>query len=116
MVSKDYLKREKKTIRKFLRATMKAMLYLKENRSGSISEMARILKVKPPLATKIYDDVMPTMAPGGVMNQENRVKFMDLVLRFARKKESPPLENFFDFSIAQEVLAELKAKGWKPGP
>jgi len=115
IVRKGFLQREKKSVRKFLRATMKGMLYLKENRSGAISEMARILKVKPPMATKIYDDVMPTMAPGGVMNQENRVKFMDLVLRFARKKESPPLEDLFDFSIAQEVLAELKAKGWKPG-
>ena len=115
IVRKGFLQREKDTVRKFLRATMKALIYIKENRSGTISEIARILRVAPRLATKIYDGVLPTMAPGGVLNQENKVKFLNLVLRFAGKKESPPLDNFFDFSIAQEVLAELKAKGWKPG-
>ena len=115
MVSKDYLKREKKTIRKFLRATMKGMIYLKENRSGAISEIIRTMRVDAELAGKVYDFVRPIMAPGGVLNQEKKVKFMNLILKFAGKKESPPLENFYDFSITQEVVAELKAKGWKPG-
>jgi hypothetical protein len=39
---------------------------------------------------------------------------MRVVLEFAEKAESPAVENFFDYSVAREAGAELKAGGWKP--
>jgi hypothetical protein len=36
------------------------------------------------------------------------------VLKTAGVKDSPPLDRFFNFTVAKKVAADLQAKGWKP--
>ena len=114
VVRKRILESDRQMVKKFLRAVMKAMIYMREDRSGSIRLMAKIMRVDENLATRMYDFAHPTLAKDGVLNRQDQQKFMRVVLEFAEKAESPAVENFFDYSVAQEAGAELKAGGWKP--
>ena len=44
---------------RFVRATLKGLLYLKENRPGSIAVHAKVLKIDEPTAARIYDLARP---------------------------------------------------------
>jgi hypothetical protein len=50
------------------------------------------------------------------MSDQSQRKALDMVLKSANVKESPPLDRFFNFTVTRKVNAELQAKGWKPAP
>jgi ABC-type nitrate/sulfonate/bicarbonate transport system substrate-binding protein len=105
------------TLEKFVRATYKGFLYIKQNRSGTIPILGRYLQVKENLATKAYDQVVrPAMTQDGTLNEVMQRKAVDNVLKRLDLKETPPLSRIFDFSLARKTVTDLQAKGWKPGP
>jgi NitT/TauT family transport system substrate-binding protein len=102
---------------RFLRATYKAFLYIKENRTGTIPIVARYLQVNESVAANAYDHVVrPAMTQDGTLSQEMQSKAVEHVLKRLDLKEAPPLGKIFDFSLTRKVIAELQSKGWRPGP
>jgi ABC-type nitrate/sulfonate/bicarbonate transport system substrate-binding protein len=105
------------TLEKFIRATYKGFLYIKQNRSGTIPILGRYLQVKENLAARAYDQVVrPAMTQDGTLNEEMQRKAVDNVLKRLDLKETPPLSRIFDFSLARKTVTDIQAKGWKPGP
>lgn len=109
------MKSDADLIEKFLRATLKGLLYAQGNRSGTLPYLVRTLKVKEELAAKIYDLSLPGFTKGYVSEEVQKEAYQQAVARLAAKNP-PPMERIFNYSIAQRLLAELEAKGWKPGP
>ena len=104
-------------LEKFLRGTYKGFLYIKENRSGTIPIIARYLQINETVAAKAYDQVVrPSMTRDGTLNPEAQTKAVEHVLSRLNLKEAPPMSKIFDFSLARKVIAEIRGKGWKPGP
>ena len=103
-------------VEKFVRATLKGFRYARENRSGAISVMIRNMGTSKDLAAKSYDQALQAMTQDGTTSKEDQKKYLELVANIRGVKKPPPFEKFFDFSLARKVNAELKAKGWKPGP
>ena len=104
-------------VERFLRASYKGFLYLKENRSGSIPIIGRYLQVSETQAVKAYDQVVrPAMTQDGTLSQDMQAKAVEHVLKRLDLKEAPPLAKIFDFTLLRKVIGELQAKGWKPGP
>ena len=75
----------------------------------------------PEVAAIIRECVARTPGEGWVVVQDLNSaaistdrKALDAVLKLTEVKETPPLERFFNFSIAKRMAAELQAKGWKP--
>jgi ABC-type nitrate/sulfonate/bicarbonate transport system substrate-binding protein len=117
LVREALLHSDAATLEKFVRATYKGFLYIKQNRSGTIPILGRYLQVKENLATKAYDQVVrPAMTQDGTLNDEMQRKAVDNVLKRLDLKETPPLSRIFDFSLARKTVTDLQAKGWKPGP
>ena len=117
LVREALLHSDAATLEKFVRATYKGFLYIKQNRSGTIPILGRYLQVKENLATKAYDQVVrPAMTQDGTLNEEMQRKAVDNVLKRLDLKETPPLSRIFDFSLARKTVTDLQAKGWKPGP
>lgn len=113
----DLFRSDPVLVERFIRGTLKGLRYVRENRSGTIQILARALKVKEDLAAKTYDLFRPTITADGTVNGELQKRSLDLRLKLAGLKEAlPPVEKFFDFSLARKVQAELDAKGWKPRP
>jgi ABC-type nitrate/sulfonate/bicarbonate transport system substrate-binding protein len=117
LVREAFLQADPATIEKFIRATYKGFLYIKQNRAGTMQILGRYLQVKDELAAKAYDQVvLPAMTQDGTLNQETQKKAVEHVLKRLDVKEPSPLSRIFDFSIARKVATEVQGKGWKPGP
>jgi len=116
LVKESFLQSDPAILEKFIRATYKGFLYIKQNRSGTIPILGRYLKVKEDLAAKAYEQVVrPAMTQDGTLNEEMQKKAVENVLKRLDLKEAPPLSRIFDFSIARKVVTDLRTKGWKPG-
>ena len=116
LVKESFLQSDPATVEKFIRATYKGFLYIKQNRSGTIPILGRYLQVKEDLAAKAYEQVVrPAMTQDGTLNEEMQKKAVENVLKRLDLKEAPPLSRIFDFSIARKVVTDLRTKGWKPG-
>lgn len=117
LVKDALLESDRAMVEKFIRATYKGFLYIKDNRSGTIPILGRYLKVKEDVAVKAYDQVVrPALTQDGTISQEMQEKAVEHVLKRMGLKAAPPLSKIFDFSITRKVIAELQTKGWKPGP
>jgi NitT/TauT family transport system substrate-binding protein len=110
----DLLRSERSLAEKFIRATLKGLKYVRENRTETIQILARSLRVKEDLAAKTYDLFRPTITADGTVDRDLQKRSLELRLKFAGLKEAPPLEKFFDFSLTRKVHAELDVKGWNP--
>ena len=116
LIKESFLQSDPATLEKFIRATYKGFLYIKQNRSGTIPILGRYLQVKEELAAKAYEQVVrPAMTQDGTLNEEMQKKAVENVLKRLDLKEAPPLSRIFDFSIARKVVTDLRTKGWKPG-
>jgi NitT/TauT family transport system substrate-binding protein len=114
VLREDLLRTEPQMVEQFTRATMKGLRYAIERRTGAIGALTRSLKIKEDLAAKGYDAARPALTSDGTMNEASQRKALDAVLKSAGVKDAPPLDKFFNFTLAKKVAAELQAKGWKP--
>jgi NitT/TauT family transport system substrate-binding protein len=102
-------------VQKFTRATLKGLLYLKENRPGSIAIHSRVLKIDEPTATRIYDLARPGTTVDGTVSEELQKKSIDQIVERAPDIKDPPAtKKVFDFSLTRKLFKELQASGWKP--
>jgi ABC-type nitrate/sulfonate/bicarbonate transport system substrate-binding protein len=112
----NLLKSEPALVEKFIRGTVKALWYLQSNRPQTIGALSRALKIKPDVATRVYDEIRPGVTQDGTVNEEQQKKSLAPFLGRTGAKDAPPLERAFDFSITRKVLAELRAEKWRPLP
>ena len=111
---KPFVQANREVVKRFLRATVKGLLYIRGNRAGTIPLMMRTLDIDKSLAEKMYDAVQPTMTDGGTLTEEHQEQVMRFMRSFMGMDKTPPIKKFFDYSLAHEVRKELEAKGWKP--
>src|SRR5207244_12303503 len=98
----SFLQSDPATLEKFIRATYKGFLYIKQNRSGTIPILGRYLQVKAELAAKAYEQVVrPAMTQDGTLNEEMQKKAVENVLKRRDLKEAPPLRRIFELSITR---------------
>jgi NitT/TauT family transport system substrate-binding protein len=115
LVREALLQSDPASLEKFMRATYKGFLYIKQNRSGTIPILGRYLQVKEDLAVKAYDEVVrPALTQDGTLSEELQKKAVEHVVKRLDLKEVPPLSRIFDFAMARRVATDLQTKGWKP--
>src|SRR3972149_4980261 len=101
-------------VEKFVRASLKGLLYFRNNRSGTTSILSRFLRVKEDLSGRIYELILPGATPDGTISEETQRKSLEHILERVGLKEPPPLGKIFNFSLTQKVRDELQEKGWRP--
>jgi NitT/TauT family transport system substrate-binding protein len=114
VLREDLLRSEPQLVEQFTRATLKALRYAIERRAGAIGALTQSLKIKDDLAAKGYDAARPALTTDGTMTEASQRKALDAVLKSAGVKDVPPLDKFFNFTVAKKVAADLQTKGWKP--
>jgi NitT/TauT family transport system substrate-binding protein len=114
IVTRDgFLQSDSPLVEKFLRATIRGLIYYSTNRSGTVPILARNAKSSEDLAAKIYDLVKPALTPEGILNDDLQKRVMSPLLERVGRKDMA-IGKFFDFTLARKIHAELKAEGWRP--
>ena len=108
VLREEDLRSNRNLVEKFIRGTLKGLIYLRENRSGSIPIIARMQRVRKDQAAKLYDFLRPALTTDGTMSEDEQRKNLVLDLKVQGIKEMPPLDKIFDFSITRKIYAELK--------
>jgi NitT/TauT family transport system substrate-binding protein len=101
-------------IQKFIRSTLKGLIYARENRAGTIAILTRMLKVNEKLSTKIYDVFRPGFTRDGTVNEQTTIRVLTQAGSILGLKDLPAAEKIFDYSLARKAYAEIKASGWIP--
>jgi NitT/TauT family transport system substrate-binding protein len=100
-------------VEKFLRATLKGIIYYSNNRSGAAQILARNAQSQESLAMRVYDLVKPALTPEGILTDDLQKRVMAPLLDRINKRDVAA-SRFFDFSLARKLNNEIKAEGWKP--
>jgi NitT/TauT family transport system substrate-binding protein len=114
VLNDSLMKSDPAFVQKFTRATLKGLLYLRDNRAGSVAIHARVLKVDTATANRLYDLARPGTTADGTVSEEVQKKSIDQIVERTELKESPPPNKVFDFSLTRKIYKELQASGWKP--
>ncbi len=116
LLRESLLQSDSALVEKFIRATLKGLLYARAYRPGTVAVLARSLKVKENMAAKIYDAVRPAMVRDATFTEEQQKKALEHVVKRMNLATAPPLERIFNFSFARKAWSELEAEGWKAKP
>jgi ABC-type nitrate/sulfonate/bicarbonate transport system substrate-binding protein len=101
------------TVMKFVRATVKGLIFIRDDRDDAIALFARYMKTTPDKVAGEYDFLHGLMASGGVIPPDLqaaeialRGEMMDLPAA-----TRPTADAVFDFSWAERADAELQRAG-----
>jgi ABC-type nitrate/sulfonate/bicarbonate transport system substrate-binding protein len=116
-VRTEDLEKDRNRVKRFIRAVHKGWLYSVAHRDGAVDIVTQYAKGSTrETIDATYEDTMKTRTDDGTISPE--VQKLESELRAelinVAKDKVPPIEKMYDFSMAKEAFAELKAQGWKP--
>jgi NitT/TauT family transport system substrate-binding protein len=108
------IKENPKMVGGFVRATIKALRYLRQEKEGAISAMLKFSGVSRQQATRVYDDIIGTFTRNGVVDDETQRNDLNIIRQVTNTNETMSNAKAYDFSFAQEADQQLNKAGWRP--
>jgi NitT/TauT family transport system substrate-binding protein len=106
VVHADKIKKQPQMIKRFLRATLRAMNYIRENRADTIQLIGREFGMEPDIAALAYSKLLELLSPDGRNRIEGCQLLIDLA-RAAQKVERPiAAAQLIDETLLREVARE----------
>ena len=110
----QFIKEKPKLMHGFMRASLKALRLVKQNREVAVDAIARFSELKRELAERTYDDIIATFTSNGVVDEETQKNDLDIVREVVKVDRQVPIERAYDFSFAKKADQELTKAGWRP--
>ena len=104
------LKSDPSLVEKFLRATIRGLIYYSTNRSGAVSILARNARSSEDLAGKVYDLVKPALTPEGILNDDLQKRVMSPLLERVGRKDIS-IWRIFRFRVGAEDQCGVEGRG-----
>lgn len=108
------IKENPKMVGGFVRATIKALRYLRQDKEGTISAMLKFSGVSRQQATRVYDDIIGTFTRNGVVDDETQRNDLNIIRQVTNTNETMPNAKAYDFSFALDADQQLNKAGWRP--
>jgi len=108
------IKENPKIVAGFVRATIKALRYLRHDKEGTVSAMLKFSGVSRQQATRVYDDIIGTFTSNGVVDEETQRNDLAIIRQVVNTSETLPNARAYDFSFALEAEQQLNKAGWRP--
>jgi NitT/TauT family transport system substrate-binding protein len=108
------IKENPKMVAGFVRATLKALRYVRQDKEGTISAMLKFSNVSRPQATRVYDDIIGTFTRNGAVDEETQRNDFNIIRQVVNTNETMPNTKGYDFSFAVDADQQLNKAGWKP--
>ena len=108
------IKENPKLVSGFVRATLKALRYVRQDKEGTVSALLKFSGVSRQQATRLYDDLIGTFTRNGVVDDETQRNDLSIIRQVVNANENIPNAKAYDFSFALEADQQLNKAGWKP--
>ena len=108
------IKENPKMVGGFVRATLKALRYIRQDKEGTISAMLKFSNVSRQQATRVYDDIIGTFTRNGAVDDETQRNDLNIIRQVINANETMANSKGYDFSFAVEADQQLSKMGWKP--
>lgn len=108
------IKENPKMIGGFVRATLKALRYIRQDKEGTISALLKFSNVSRQQATRVYDDIIGTFTRNGAVDEETQRNDLNIIRQVTNTNETMPNAKGYDFSFALDADQQLNKIGWKP--
>jgi ABC-type nitrate/sulfonate/bicarbonate transport system substrate-binding protein len=109
-----FIKAKPKLMHGFMRALLKALRLVKQNREVAMDAMMKFSELDRELAARTYDGMIGTFTTNGVVDEETQKNDLDIVREVLKVTKEVPIERAYDFSFAKKADSELTQAGWKP--
>lgn len=110
----QFIKEKPKVMHGFMRAVLKALRLVKQNREVAIDTMMKFSELNRDLAARTYDGMIGTFTINGVVDEETQKNDLEIVREVLKVSTKVPIERAYDFSFAKRADSELTQAGWKP--
>jgi ABC-type nitrate/sulfonate/bicarbonate transport system substrate-binding protein len=110
----QFIKEKPKLMHGFMRALLKALRLVKQNREVAIDTMVKFSELNKELAVRTYDGMIGTFTTNGVVDEETQKNDLDIVREVLNVTKEVPIERAYDFSFAKKADQELTKAGWRP--
>ncbi len=108
------IKEQPKMVGGFVRATIKALRYIRQDKEGTIAALLKFSGVSREQATRVYDDLIGTFTRNGLVDEETQRNDLNIIRQVVNANETVPNAKAYDFSFALEADQQLSRAGWKP--
>ncbi|MGH7854400.1 MAG: ABC transporter substrate-binding protein [Candidatus Binatia bacterium] len=108
------IKEDPKMVRGFVRATLKALRYMRQDKEGTVSALLKFSGVSRQQASRLYDDLISTFTRNGAVDDETQRNDLAIIRQVVSGSETVPNNKGYDFSFALEADQQLTKAGWKP--
>jgi ABC-type nitrate/sulfonate/bicarbonate transport system substrate-binding protein len=108
------IKENPKMVAGFVRATIKALRSVRQDKEGTIAALLKFSGVSREQATRVYDDLIGTFTRNGFVDEETQKNDLNIIREVVNANETVPSARAYDFSFAQEADQQLNKAGWKP--
>jgi ABC-type nitrate/sulfonate/bicarbonate transport system substrate-binding protein len=108
------IKENPKMVGGFVRATLKALRYVRQDKEGTVAALLKFSGVSRQQATRLYDDLIGTFTRNGVVDDETQRNDLNIIRQVANTNETLPNSRAYDFSFALEADQQITKAGWKP--
>jgi ABC-type nitrate/sulfonate/bicarbonate transport system substrate-binding protein len=110
----QFIKTKPKLMHGVMRALVKALRLVKQNREVAMGAMMKFSELDRELAARTYDGMIGTFTSNGIVDEETQKNDLDIVREVLKITKDVPIERAYDFSFAKKADAELTQAGWKP--
>jgi len=108
------IKENPKMIGGFVRASLKALRYMRQDKEGTVSALLKFSGVSRQQAARLYDDLITTFTRNGVVDDETQRNDLNIIRQVVNANETMANSKGYDFSFALEADQQLNKAGWKP--
>jgi ABC-type nitrate/sulfonate/bicarbonate transport system substrate-binding protein len=108
------IKENPKMVSGFIRATLKALRYIRQDKEGTTSALLKFSGVSRQQASRLYDDLIPTFTRSGAVDDETQRNDLAIIRQVTNTNESLPNARAYDFSFAHDADQQLNKAAWKP--
>jgi ABC-type nitrate/sulfonate/bicarbonate transport system substrate-binding protein len=110
----QFIKTKPKLMHGFMRALLKALRLVKQNREVAMNALMKFSELDKDLAARTYDGMIGTFTTNGVVDEETQKNDLDIVREVLNMTKEIPIQRAYDFSFAKKADSELTQAGWKP--
>jgi ABC-type nitrate/sulfonate/bicarbonate transport system substrate-binding protein len=105
--SDKMLRDRPETVKRVLRATLKSLRFVRQNKEETVQYVIREWKVERALAEELYASMLPAFSPDGSMNEKGIRDALEREMGRVDKKDEIPLSRVVDLRPLREVQKGL---------